>query len=109
MLLDQVTSLIVRFGNYLVDLIVPLSIGGFSKFLVNFSLDFSVNCSVYFSVAFWVRVSINWLSVVFALSVELDRVDLAISFCENLLLGRRHHHHIDCRLAFWLGSSVTWI
>jgi hypothetical protein len=50
---------------------VALSIGGFSRILVDCSVDFSVDFSV--------RISVGWLSVGFDLSVGLDRVDTAIS------------------------------
>jgi len=87
MLLDEASSLEVRFGDHPVDFIVPLSIGGFSRILVDFS----------------VRVSVDWLSVGFDLSVGLDLVDTAISLFENSLLRRRLLHQIDCRLPSWLG------
>ena len=40
----------VRFGDHLVDFMVALSVGGFSRILVDFLVDFSVDFSVRVSV-----------------------------------------------------------
>jgi hypothetical protein len=86
-----------RFGDHPVDFMGALPIGGFSRILVDFPVDFSV------------IVSEDWLWVGFDFSIGLDRADTAISHLENSLLRPRLHQHIDCWLPSLLGSIVTWI
>ena len=72
----------VHFGDHLVDFIVALSVGGFSRNLVDLvdsPLGVLLTCRLDFLVDLLVRVSVGCLQVGFGLSVGLDCVETAIS------------------------------